>query len=83
MDPLLPEIDAFMARYGLSEWAFGEMVLNDRHLVRQLRAGRELRRATRERIRVRMASYKPAPPPPFRNRTRRTVERHQDKAQAA
>jgi hypothetical protein len=57
MSTLLSDIEAFLGHSGLSEWAFGEKALNDRHFVRQLRAGREHRRATEARARNFMATY--------------------------
>lgn len=60
MDKLLAEIEGFASQHGMSDAAFGEASLNDRHLVRQLRAGRELRSATLARVRKFMAEYRPA-----------------------
>jgi len=37
---------------------FGDDAMGDRHLVRELREGRELRRATREKVRGFMAMYR-------------------------
>ncbi|PZT91969.1 MAG: hypothetical protein DI625_14645 [Sphingomonas sp.] len=66
MDTLLPDIEAFRSAHGLSEWKFGDLALGDRHLVRQLRNGRELRRNTTARVRQFMATYAPSPPRPQR-----------------
>jgi len=60
MDTLLSEIIRFTETHSLSEWEFGEQALNDRHLIRQLREGRELRRKTEARVRHFMVTYKPA-----------------------
>jgi putative IMPACT (imprinted ancient) family translation regulator len=60
MDTLLSEIEKFCATHRLSEWQFGEMALNDRHFIRQLRDDREPRRKTVERVREFMATYRPA-----------------------
>lgn len=46
----LQRVEAYLARTGLKEWAFGRFAANDPALVPQLRDGRELRRATRERV---------------------------------
>lgn len=59
MNELLSEIEAFLARdgIGMSATRFGEMALGDRHLVRQLRNGRELRSKTTEKVRDFMRSF--------------------------
>lgn len=62
MQQLLADIAAFQAKHDLSEWQFGEMALNDRHLVRQLREGRDLRISTLARIREFMDTYRPEAP---------------------
>ena len=59
MKTLLSDIEKFAARHGLSEWQFGEMALNDRHFIRQLREGRDLRMSTVERVKHFMATYRP------------------------
>lgn len=59
MDELLTSIENFRNKHGLSEWQFGEMVLNDRHFIRQLRIGRDLRMSTVERVKSFMAGYAP------------------------
>ena len=59
MNTLLSEIESFVSTHDMSERAFGQNALNDSHFVRQLRAGREPRRATVEAARAFMASYKP------------------------
>jgi hypothetical protein len=55
MDELLTDIAAFLSARGMKESAFGDAALGDRHFVRQLRAGREPRRATVEKVRRYMA----------------------------
>lgn len=59
MNELLAEIETFLARdgIGISATRFGEMALGDRHLVRQLRDGRELRSKTASKVRDFMASF--------------------------
>lgn len=47
---LLAKIEGFIASRGISSTDFGLKSVNDRRLIPDLRAGRELRRATRERI---------------------------------
>lgn len=59
MDTLLPDVEAFIAAHNLADSAFGELALRDRHFVRQLRDGRETRRATVEKVRTFMAEYEP------------------------
>jgi len=57
MEELLSDIETFIADHEISEWAFGEAALRDRHFIRQLREQREPRRATVQRVRDYMASY--------------------------
>ena len=49
-DPTLRLIENYLRRTGMAPSAFGLAVLNDPALVFDLKNGRELRRATRERI---------------------------------
>jgi len=51
---LLAEIRAYCIRTGLHDTRFGIEALNDGHLLRRLRAGRELRRETVGRVRAYM-----------------------------
>jgi hypothetical protein len=60
MTSLLEEIEKFIAAHSLSESAFGELALKDRHFIRQLRLDREPRRATVERVRSFMVTYRPS-----------------------
>jgi homoserine dehydrogenase len=53
MDPtqsLLEQIEAYIAARGMSATAFGRAAVNDPGFVFKIRDGRELRRATRERV---------------------------------
>lgn len=59
MSTLLTDIEAFTQRHGMSEWAFGEAALNDRHFIRQLRDGRDIRFSTYGRVTKFMAEYRP------------------------
>jgi hypothetical protein len=66
MNTLLQDIEAFLETHSatLSTTAFGELAMNDRHLVRQMRGdgGRSPRRIwpeTEAKIRRFMATYKP------------------------
>ncbi|WP_072378768.1 hypothetical protein [Novosphingobium sp. NDB2Meth1] len=57
MPDLIQQIEEFMDAHQLSEWQFGEQAVNDRHFVRQLRAGRDLRMSTVERVRRFMTEF--------------------------
>lgn len=61
MDTILSEIEAFLDAHGMAAATFGALARNDRHLVRQLRAGRRLWPETATEIRKFMATYRPAP----------------------
>lgn len=50
LDPLLGVIEAFLGESGLSASAFGLRAVNDPRFVHEVRAGREVRRATRARV---------------------------------
>lgn len=54
---LLSDIERFCRDHGISERRFGSEVMNDGKLVAQLRAGRDLRVSTVNRIRAWMAEY--------------------------
>ena len=47
---LLKKIEAFIKRHGINETTFGHRALNNSKFVADLRDGRELRRATREKV---------------------------------
>lgn len=49
-DPILPAVEAFIAREGISPTSFGKNAVNDPAFVRDLREGRELRKKTRDRV---------------------------------
>ena len=59
---LITQIEAFSTKHGLSEWQFGELVMNDRHFIRQLRTGRDLRMSTVERVKTFLDTYPEAQP---------------------
>jgi len=59
MDQLISDIEAFMAAHQISPTSFGLRALNDRHLVKQLRAGRRLWPETEAKVRRFMATYRP------------------------
>lgn len=49
-DPLLSDIEAFLAGTGMAASRFGMMALGDPRFVRDLRDGREVKRATRAKV---------------------------------
>jgi aspartate carbamoyltransferase catalytic subunit len=57
MDDLIREIEEFCQRHDLSETRFGELALNDKPFVSQLKSGRDLRGSTAQRLRQFMAEY--------------------------
>jgi len=63
MAKLLDEIEAFLENHPkISATAFGDMAMNDRHLVRQLREGRRTWPETEQKVRAFMAAHaSPAP----------------------
>ena len=58
MQDLLHEIEQFCLRHQLSETRFGELALNDKPFVSQLKSGRDLRGSTAVKLRRFMAEYK-------------------------
>lgn len=57
--PLVAEVDDFLERNRIPETTFGRLVMKDPHFVRDLRAGRDLKMSTVERVRTFMAEYVP------------------------
>lgn len=57
MRDLLRDIEDFCQRHSLSETRFGELAMNDKPFVSQLKAGRDLRGSTADRLRQFMADY--------------------------
>jgi hypothetical protein len=51
-DPILDEVEAFLATSGMAASVFGTKVLRDPSLVLDLRRGRELKLRTRARVRA-------------------------------
>lgn len=49
-DPILSEIESYLANRGITATAFGSSAVNDPRLVFDLRDGRELRRTTRKKV---------------------------------
>jgi hypothetical protein len=54
---LIAEIDEFCERAGVSRTTLGLKAINDPALYSTIKAGRELRRMTRQRVRDFMADY--------------------------
>jgi hypothetical protein len=50
-DPLLDDIEQYLARTGMSAQAFGRAALNDSAFMTTLRRGRDVRRSTHMRVR--------------------------------
>lgn len=60
MHPLLEDIAAFIAAHGLSERKFGELALNDKNFVSDMRdKGRSPSLNTVEKLRRFMMTYRP------------------------
>lgn len=63
---ILNQVEAFLNKTGMAPTTFGIRSTGDRHLVRQMRQGRELRRALRSKVADFIASYSEATPEPAR-----------------
>lgn len=57
MSSLLCEIETFIAAHGLAESTFGQKALGDKHFVRQLREGRDIRLSTVGKVKNFMLTY--------------------------
>lgn len=55
---LIAEIDRYLTNTGISEITFGRKALGDPHFVRQLRAGRDVRMSTLEKVRGFMETFR-------------------------
>ena len=62
MDPLdlLPVVEKFLSDTGMTPTVFGRLAMRDPVFVRDLRAGRELRRKSRDRVLHFIAQYRKA-----------------------
>lgn len=58
MKRLHKDIEQFIVDYKIGVSTFGLLAMNDPHLVERIRKGRELRSATRAKVRAFMAEYK-------------------------
>lgn len=78
MSSFLDDVEAFLEKHQMAPTAFGVGALNDRHFVRQLRAGRRTWSETEEKVRGFMADYEasssgaPNSEPAERGSTRQT-----------
>lgn len=54
---LLAEIEAFLLAHELAPTTFGQLATKDRHLVRNMRTGRQVTLQTADRIRNFMSTY--------------------------
>lgn len=59
MAQLLTEIDSFCERHDIAPTRFGQLALNDKAFVAQLRNGRRIWPETEMKIRAWMATYRP------------------------
>lgn len=57
--PLAVAVHSFLLATGQSPTAFGAQCLNDRHFVRQLFSGRDVRMSTVDKVQQFMAAYQP------------------------
>lgn len=62
MQELLVQIEAFCRRHDMAETRFGELAMNDKPFVSQLKGGRDLRGSTAEKLRQFMADYERGEP---------------------
>jgi hypothetical protein len=58
MNQLLAEIDAFCAAHNMSDTRFSTSATKDKHFVKLLREGRDIRLSTLERVRHFMLTYR-------------------------
>lgn len=59
MQQLLEDIELFLSSHAMRPSTFGEKVMGDKHLVKQLRGGRRVWPETEQKIRQFMVSYRP------------------------
>ena len=57
LDPILPKIRRFIEKNAVPETMFGLRAAGDPNLLDDLKQGRELRRATRQKVADYMANY--------------------------
>lgn len=56
-EPLLNEIEAFLATSTVKETSFGKKILNDANFVKDLRAGRRVLSSTADKVRQFIAEH--------------------------
>ena len=56
---IILEIDRFLAITGMRPTTFGVAAVNDGHIIEQLRAGRNVRASTEDRIRAFITAHSP------------------------
>lgn len=61
-DPLLAEIERFLARTGMGPSFFGKQAVGNSELVKRLRSGRDVTRATEKRVLAFIAEHSPRQP---------------------
>lgn len=64
MSTLLTEIEAFCAAHDMAPTRFGELALNDKPFVSQLKTNRRLWPETEAKVRQFMRDYRPQPRTP-------------------
>ena len=57
-EKLLADVEAFLTRHDMNHTRFGKLALNDTAFVTRLRAGKDLRFDTADRVRAFMDTYK-------------------------
>ncbi len=70
---LLDEIEEFRRRHMMTATSFGLLAVNDGHLIRSLRAGRQPTLGTADAIRLFMRTYKPSAAGRPRRRSKSTA----------
>jgi hypothetical protein len=60
MNPLLNDIEAFIETHEMSPTQFGIAALRDKHFIRDLKNGRDIRLSTEQRVRRFMLTYRAA-----------------------
>lgn len=66
-DQLLDQIEAFLTEHAMAPSTFGARALEDRHFVRRLRAGADVKSSTIVRVREFMRRWNESPRPTLRD----------------
>jgi len=56
-EPLLTEIETFLAKSSVKETSFGKQILNDANFVKDLRRGRRVLSSTADKVRQYIAEH--------------------------